>query len=321
MNENDSSMNNNLTDKNIKENDQNQESSSKFDPFEKYPFYEIKPIKWNPPSPYFHHKKEVPPPEEYVPPPKTPAREVDPSKLSDKQKKLAGMNLYEKDLEIIKDKNNFIKKSRKPVRASSVSRTRDPPDIFYREERSRQKKNMEIEKHEKDLIRKRRKQKRKEDRIYNREKMRIDRIAEELENMRKEQQIMNEEARQNEIKRRNEYCKSLQKNINPEKKTRASLLKEEATKKRLEKIQIDQNREKLNKKLRTQDHKLKTMKINMAIEEMNGKFSKTYDEKKLHEKKVLLRKKERQWMKWLTLTEQSNKERETMIERIYGHLG
>ncbi|OHT11684.1 hypothetical protein TRFO_03922 [Tritrichomonas foetus] len=149
-------------------------------------------------------------------------------------------------------------------------------------------------------------------RQFEKEKRHIDEIAAARENIRREQQQFMDETRQNEIKRRQEYIKSL--NIEPDKPTRASKLKEEAAKKQLEKVQIENNRQKLNHDIQKVNQKEKAKKINDFIYELNTRKD---DEKKLLVKKQALKKKENQWMKWLDLTEQANKTRETMLERIY----
>ena len=279
---------------------------------EKYPLYEIKPIKWNPPPAYFQTKKQIDPPADYIPPPKVPPREVNPENLSENQKHLYGKNLYEKDLEIIKNRNSQIERqcSKKKGRSSSVKTK--PPDIFYREEAERQQKNEMLQRYEDQIKRKNRRKAIRERKNFEKSKIKADEIKAARDYDRKIQFELYEEERRKEIKKRLNFINSI--HINPERPTRASTLKEETAKKKIQRSVIEERRKQFNKDMKNEVLREQTKKIVDIVDEMNPKFE---NNEKMKKRKLELIKNERGWHKWLALTEQTNKIRETMIERLY----
>lgn len=282
-----------------------------YDILEKYPVYKVKPLKWNPPATYFHTKRQIDSPQEYIPPPKKISREVNPENLSEDQKQLYGKNLFEKDLEIIKQRNSQLENSQRKPRSSSVNRIR-PPDIFYREEAERRQKNEELQKYE-DQIRKQNKKKEiRQKRQFEKERIKLDRIKAERDYDRKIQFEIYEEEKRKEIKKRLDYLNSIQ--IKSDRPTRSSALKEEISKKKIQRSFIDERKKTLNRELKNEKLKMESKKISNVIDEINPKIK---NDEKMKMRKQKLRKNERDWNKWLALTEQTNRTRETMIERLY----
>ena len=225
-----------------------------FNLLEKYPIYRIKPIKWNPPSTYFQPKKHIDPPHECVQSYKKLSREVNPDNLSEDQKNLYGKSLYEKDLEIIKQRNLQFeyRNSQKKHRSSRNNSTIKPGFGIYEEEKKK------------------------------------------------------------EIKKRLDYLNSL--NIQFDRPTRASSLKEETAKKKIQRKAVSDRIHQLNRDMKNEILKKETKKISSVIDEINPR-EKNNEKMKMRKHEML--KTEREWNKWLALTEQTNKTRETMIERLY----
>lgn len=306
-------MNNNEQDSIIPQKSSDELIEKNYYLLEKYPIYEVKPIKWNPPPAYFQPKRQIDPPQEYIPPPKKPSRNVNPEYLSDNQKNLYGKNLYEKDLEIIKQRNSQIEyQNSKKRRSSSVNCKAQPPSIFYREEAERKQKNEELQKYEDHIMKKNKRKEIRQKRKYEEEKIKLDRIKAARDYDRKIQFEIYEEERKKEIKKRLDYLNSIQ--IQSDRPTRASALKEETTKKKIQQTAIDERKRTLNREMKKEILKMETKKISNVIDEINPKIK---SDENLKMKKHTLRKNEREWNKWLKLTEQTNKTRETMIERLF----
>lgn len=285
-----------------------------FNLLEKYPIYRIKPIKWNPPSTYFQPKKHIDPPHECVQSYKKLSREVNPDNLSEDQKNLYGKSLYEKDLEIIKQRNLQFeyRNSQKKHRSSSVNSKIRPPDIFYREEAERQQKNEELQRYENQIKKKNKRKIKNQKRRFEKEKIKLDETKAARDYDRKIQFEIYEEEEKKEIKKRLDYLNSL--NIQFDRPTRASSLKEETAKKKIQRKAVSDRINQLNRDMKNEILKKETKKISSVIDEINPR-EKNNEKMKMRKHEML--KTEREWNKWLALTEQTNKTRETMIERLY----
>lgn len=299
------------TQKSTKTNDKSRnEDQSDRCPLEKYPIYDPKPIKWNPPSSYFQPKKEIEIPEEYTPPPKKPAREVNFDLLSPNEKKLYGRSLYEKDLEIIK-----LKQQRYPQKIDIVNRSPvnncKPPSIFYREEAIRDMKNQELQEYEEKMKRKKKKIERKQRKQFQIEKQKIDEVRRAREIDRKIQNEYFEEERRHELKRRQDQIKA--RNIPTDRPTQASRLKEEVNHKKIEKAKIEERREKFNDEMRKNSINSDAKKIHAIVNDLNSRIETPSNAKKMRKQ---LHKNQRSYQAWLNLTENANKARETLLEKL-----
>lgn len=326
-------------------------NSNKNEGFPFYPNFDYKQIPVDPPSVYYQRKlRYKPPPEkEYIR--KTVPHKVDPEKLSEDHKLFAGKSLFEKDLIIIEQRNQMLAKNRnyRPMksnhnkkRAQSVNlqskkkiisdsnfnieeeeeygsddfenshpqTSINPPSVFYREEEKRQIKKTERDK-QIDLTEKR--QKRQEIRRrhkFEKEKKKIDMVTKERESERAFQEKRMIEEKEKELQKKKEMYQKFKQA--PLKSTRATNLRTEATNHKIEADNANQQREKLNSKLKAQRLRKQTKRISRLIQSMNQDYNDACRARQMVEE---MKKTERGWYRWLDKTQKSNEKKETMLER------
>ena len=281
-----------------------------------YPFIDAKPIPWNIPSVYYQQRVRLKPPPEPSPPPKLVFRDVDYDKLSEGHKKLAGKSLFEKDLIIIQSKNQSSKVWDNSSDSSDSTIPEkikaNPPSVFKREEQLRLSKKEERDKKERQMFLKKKRQERRRKRLYDKEKRKIDMISKEREAERNyNQQKLNEEKEKEILEKQKLYGKMIK---SPQKTTRSMTLRMEVNKHRVEVEKINKQKEKLNNDMRKLREQRYTQKIKSMIDEMNPDQNFA---SRARQKKENLLKLEKSWKKWLRLTEQTQQNKECMLERIY----
>lgn len=279
------------------------------DSLNKYPLYEPKPLKWEPPAAYFHYKVPPEPEPEYVPPPKPPMRPINPHNLSDSQKDLWGKSPFEQDL-IIMQKKKGLKQKEKDNKKKRISS--QPPNIYLREERERRIKETRKNEMIEELKKHKQKENKKLARKNKKEKERLELIRVNREKELEEIGKMQHELRMQALKERQNILDNI--TIEPNRQTRASHLKADSCRMSLELEKIENSRDRLNREIRREKQRECTHKLSKIISTMNREFE---VENKNKNRKAALRRNERKWINWLSLTEQTNRIRPTMLEREY----
>ncbi|OHT15112.1 hypothetical protein TRFO_14472 [Tritrichomonas foetus] len=293
---------------------QNSENSKDSYFIKNYPFIEIKPIPWDPPSVYFQQKVKPKPLPEPAPPPKLVFRDVDPEKLSEDQKKFAGKSLFEKDMIIITARQSMSAKRSESARKDKIHKRihEQPPNMFYREEKERQIQRAEKDRHDRILEKKKIRQEKRKKKKFEKEKKKIDSITRERESERLyyEQKMMEEKEKEF-LEKQKKFEKLLK---SPQKPTKAATLRMEANKHRIDIEAANQQREKLKQEMNKERQKKQTKRIAPMIEEMNPEYNYV---SRARQKKEALLKQEMQWKKWLKMNAQSIEHKETMLERLF----
>ena len=275
---------------------------------ERYPFYEVKKIPWNPPSAYFQPKKvfEKEPEEEPVPT-RPPSRKVNKDALSPGQRQLYGKSLFEKDLMILRDRGQ--RQERKETRESAPSL---PPSLYFREERMRKRKREEeMEEHENNVARMMRREKKWKKKVESeREKVRAAILA------RKEAKENEDEwehrKRVQEVLERAKKAAEIREELGDDRNTRASSLKYITGQRMSDREGIEMRRLRLNSELR----KEKSRRIRKKLIPIMDKIQQDMEPKtSTHMKKQKMLATERQWQAWLDLTEKTNEKRKSLVER------
>ena len=278
---------------------------------ERYPFYDVKKIPWNPPAAYFQPKKvfeKEPDEEPYI---KPPSRKVQKELLSPSQKPLYGKSLFEKDLVILRDREE--KREIEKQKGKKSPGPQLPPSLYFREDRERRRKrDTEMEQHQEEIarmIRREKKWKRKVMADRERVKAAIQARKEEKEN----EEEWAHKQRINELIERAKKAAALEAEFEGERPTRASSLKFLMAQRASDKEIIEYRRMRLNAELRKEKSRKIRKKLTPVMDRMNQDvFAKNSASKRRQE----MQQTERQWQEWLDLTEKTNAKRKSLVERV-----
>lgn len=279
----------------------------------KYPKFDRKVIPNNIPSMFYSVKIQLPPEPEYVPPPRPKPRKCNPEnfKRNAYKRELCGKTPFEQDLLIIKHRQDVLDEfyPQKPEPKKNFK----PPKMYYREEEERRKAKEEMEKQQDKEIfeamrkeeRRRRRFEREAEKLRKEKEERQSYLQGEIESAKEEQRAWLEEEKQ--------INREKWKNFVPDRPTRASQLRDETCRRKMEREFLDDRREKLNAEMRKEIEKEQMKRLSMTLLRL-----KPSDETKNSANKMRkeMQRNTRNWNRWLKLVEQDIG-RQTMLERIY----
>ena len=320
-------------------------------PIPKYPRFKKTIIHNNAPSQFYEVRIPPQPYPEYEPPPRPVPREVHPERFTKNsyKREFCGKTAYEQDKLIMKYKKKLYQENnpRQPDPNSiPPNKNAKPPKMYYREaEQSKKKKKM---KEDEALLRKRiqeekdQKLQRMYDRKYRKmkkekaERERIEREKEEMERAEREKQqrikeereaVIREE-REMEEKEKAERRKAareaaeqkeaerkelMRQNFVPDRPTRASKLKDEAIRRKLERSYLDERRLQLNRELRKEIDKEQMKRLEPTLIQMKPSSETKNTAEKMRKE---MQKNTRMWNRYLKHFEQDLNTRQTMLQRI-----
>ena len=278
-----------------------------------YPKMDKTPVKFHVPGAFYHQKVVLEPEPDYVPPKRPKPREVNPKFLSEYQKELAKRNAFEQDLYIIeqkkkaeqenKPKNNEVVYKLEKMRNIMSDEAYEQLNRHVNTNRARYKElNNTISQQNWAPMKKKRFD---PERIWrNEEEGCVERGREALD-------------RVNAVLYPPALESYLTEDFVPNRKTRATKLKEDYIRRELQKKEVEKRREKLNEELR----KKSEAEVMKRMQKIPTKFNaKALEEKKMRDRRQKMREDEQIYMQSLRTNEESNALGPTFLERIEAEL-
>lgn len=286
-------------------------------PIPKYPKYDFKIIRNEAPSMYYSSKIQLPPEDEYVPPPRQKPRDIIPENFQRNKYKreLCGKSCFEQDKIIIKYKQELYAnnpQSQPDPNSIPPNKNAKPPKMYYKEEEQRRLEKEAMDNQLERELRLAQKQEERRRRKFEQDAEELKRMKiERHEQIRIETETSSEERRIQEEEER-EIIREKWKNFVPDRPTRASQLKDESCRRKLEREQIEERRHKLNAEMRREMEKeqMKRLEPTLLRLKPSDKTKQTAEKRRKEMQKTT-----RLWNRWLKLTEQDIG-RQTMLERI-----